>query len=148
MRKDTHVLLGFAVGMYLGWDLESSMIAAVVSSIGASIPDIDLKFKHRKTLHNIFAMAVLVTIVLLVSWFTGSPRRESLLVVSALAAGWLSHVLSDMLNYQKVFIFYPFSDFSVALGVARSNNPVLNMLLSAGAAALIYLRLRELGVVV
>ncbi|ADV65028.1 metal-dependent hydrolase [Desulfurococcus mucosus] len=141
MKKTTHVLLAAALGSYIGSDIASSLTALTVAGLASLIPDIDVHFKHRRTLHNIFALSLCI---LGAAFLLRYLKVYNTLILEAIAVGWLSHILADMLNIQGVRLLHPFSDASFSLKIARSNNPVLNITLSLLSITLITLRLKEL----
>ncbi|AFL66496.1 metal-dependent hydrolase [Desulfurococcus amylolyticus] len=140
MKGVTHLLLGAAIGLYIGYDALSSITASMVSGTSALIPDLDLHLGHRKTLHNIFALAVFTIMVSIILDHIG-VRNE--LIPKAVALGWLTHILSDVLNIQGVYLFYPFSEYSISLKIARSDSMVLNILVSLLSIILIVLRILQ-----
>ncbi len=77
-----------------------SLISLVLVSALSVFPDFDLKFEHRKTLHNIFAAGVIS--------YTFSFAFP-MLPLSLSLASYFSHICLDMLSPAGVAIFYPLS---------------------------------------
>jgi len=141
VKRGTHLLLGVALGSYIGSDVFSSLIAATLSGLSSLIPDLDLHLKHRKSLHNIFAVAVFTIGVALLLVKLGIYEKY---IIESIAVGWLSHIFADMLNIQGVYIFYPFSNISFSLKIGRSNSIVLNAIVSLASLVLLSLRIKWL----
>jgi inner membrane protein len=126
LRKITHVLFALALALWFlrDWSriatnikLYYAFIAVAVFS--STIPDLDLKLKHRKTLHNI-TVPVLTGLVL----WTLVPQAQ--LLVVAFILGWLSHVLLDALTTRGVYPLHPLLDYKLALKLCKSENPLWN----------------------
>jgi inner membrane protein len=126
LRKITHMFFALALALWFlrSWShiatsikLYYAFIAVAVFS--STIPDLDLKLKHRKTLHNI-TVPVLTGLVL----WTLVP--QALLLVVAFILGWLSHVLLDALTTRGVYPLHPLLDYKLALKLCKSENSLWN----------------------
>ncbi|MEM4913218.1 MAG: metal-dependent hydrolase [Desulfurococcaceae archaeon] len=138
MLGSTHVLFSVALILWLYPVRDPLAIAllSVLSGIGSTVPDLDLRFKHRKALHNLFVPFIIA--VLLIMVFSKISGIE--LYVSAFVLGWLSHILLDALTVKGVYMFYPLYNRGFKIGLCRSNSFACNFLLSALSVALISLR--------
>ena len=122
MDKEGHVLNAVLLGVGLGFVLEPTgtvetlrtVVAITVPvTLGALFPDVDTAFgKHRKTLHNLLALAV----------FVAFP-----LVFENLAYVWvgvLTHYVLDVLGSTRgIAPFYPLwsEEFGFPSGVTTSS---------------------------
>ena len=99
MMKKTHLLFGIAFflvcNLYFNFPLEFSIFALV----GAMLPDLDLKWKHRKVLHNLWVLGV---IILTMFYFEIS---EIAIVIFSL--GFISHLLADSLTKMGISWLWP-----------------------------------------
>lgn len=92
---------------------------AVITVLSSIIPDLDLRFKHRKLLHNIFAPLLFSALLNLLLVFLGIYPYYFIL---ALLVGWMSHIVLDMLTKRGVYIFYPILDHGISLKICNSNS--------------------------
>ncbi len=112
------VLIGIGVGVLLSptgdkWMVHSVFSVAIPVTLGALVPDIDTEFgKHRKTLHNVFVLAV----------FAAFP-----FVYGNLQYVWigvLTHFVLDYLGSKRgIALFYPLStdEWNFPFGVKVTN---------------------------
>lgn len=121
MKCTTHIATGaFAGALYATTLVDPTMTipTVILSAVGGMLPDIDSKssiisnalvipkflpLKHRGITHSL-PVTVLVYMI--------NP---------ALGVGYLSHVLIDLLNKRKVSLLLPFSKKKYALGIAKSD---------------------------
>jgi membrane-bound metal-dependent hydrolase YbcI (DUF457 family) len=156
MDKRGHVLNAVLLAIGLGYILEPAgdvatfrTIAAVFVPLilGALFPDVDTHFgKHRKTLHNLFVLAVVLAYPI---YFDN---------LQWVWLGVLSHYVLDVLGTTRgLALFYPLWDteYNVPLGVPVSSDYSQAMMLAvtafelAVAALLVYVVppvLTDLGV--
>lgn len=122
MNKKDHILNGLLLGVGLGFVLhpEGSVqtlvtVAAVLVPVvlGALFPDIDTEFgKHRKTLHNVFVVAILYGYTI---YFSN---------LQWVWIGVLTHFVLDVLGSKRgIALFYPLWDreFGTPVGVTTSS---------------------------
>lgn len=139
------MLFAVAIALWLAPGVVSSpeqvagvarVVIVLSSAAGAVIPDADLRFKHRKALHNIFAPLVLAAALSYV--FQGVTLAE--LAVTWLFIGWISHIALDVITVKGVYLFYPFYRRAISIGLCRSDSLFWNLALSALSLALIALK--------
>lgn len=138
MNRHTHVLFALALTAWLfkDVDLPALTIALTSSAIGSVLPDLDLSFKHRKTLHNVFALALLALLV-----YTVVPRWLCPgTCVIGFITGWGSHILLDALTKKGVGFFYPISSYHFRVGLCRSDSPLCNMFFTVLSIVFIVIR--------
>jgi len=132
LRRTIHALLGAAIGLSIaGTRIEYSIPCMVFGWIGGWFPDLDLKFKHRKTLHSLISMlsasALVYTVLSVVEAFLGLNTMAYFLTLSFFS-GWILHVISDSLTVKGVYILWPISDYRLRLASFKSNSLLLNII--------------------
>ena len=145
LKRVTHVLFAAAIALWLMPEVIGGLehitelaraVAVLSSAAGSVIPDADLRFKHRKALHNILVPLVLV--FALSYAFHGITLAE--LAVAWLFIGWMSHIALDAITVRGIYLFYPFSKRVIKIGLCRSDSLPCNLVLSALSLVLIALR--------
>ncbi|ALU12605.1 hypothetical protein EYM_05635 [Ignicoccus islandicus DSM 13165] len=126
-----HAALGFSLSVFL---LGPSPSVTLTSVIYSKLPDFDLKLRHRKSLHNVFAMLILTSVAFLMGPDAG---------LSALVA-YSSHLLGDSLTVYGIYPFYPFSNKRFRLAKFKSSSPILNLGAVALSAALLFAKFKGL----
>ena len=98
MEKATHLAFGVFIFSLFAYFLDYNFIYLIPLAIGAVIPDVDLKFKHRKIFHNIWVMTgISIGLYYYLNWIW------SILF----AIGFISHLILDALTPMGVYIFWP-----------------------------------------
>jgi len=116
------------------------VLGLATATIAAILPDADLRLKHRKSLHNVFAPLLLASLFALLF-----PDNKYIIpCMSGLLIGWLSHVLLDFLTVKGVYALYPLSGARFRLGLCKSDSITCNLLLSLVALAMIIARVGAL----
>ncbi|WFO76213.1 metal-dependent hydrolase [Desulfurococcaceae archaeon MEX13E-LK6-19] len=136
MRRSVHALMGASLGVLLAWNNALVFFPSLIFGwIGGYFPDIDLKFRHRKSLHNIFAIATATVIIyvgaysLFVNWGTLEPKYIPLYskyMALSFLLGALAHVFFDSFTPRGVFILWPISSARLRLGRIKSDNKFYN----------------------
>jgi inner membrane protein len=128
----THVVIGFGYGLLLGDDLVSSIFYGLISGFSSYIPDLDLRYKHRKTLHNIFVLTIIS--LLLYTGLIFLNKDYHLMnnymvfrIVLAFSGGWFLHLVVDSFTKMGVYWFYPLSNIRVRIPLFRSNSLIGNV---------------------
>ncbi|MEM4432744.1 MAG: metal-dependent hydrolase [Desulfurococcaceae archaeon] len=129
MYRITHVYIGFVIGLFIGINDIDSLLNGLIGAIGGFIPDIDVGFKHRKTLHNIFvpftiALSLLITNTYLIpmQW-----RIHSYNYLISFTLGWILHLVTDSLTIKGVYPLYPLiRNFRLRFAKFRSNSLLIN----------------------
>ncbi|UXD22505.1 hypothetical protein IPA_05605 [Ignicoccus pacificus DSM 13166] len=115
MRGDTHVAFAFALSFLIFFPTcVTCIMMAVLYSI---VPDYDIKYKHRKLFHNVFAMLLLTLPALLFG-----PQ-----VYLGAILGYASHLLSDIVTVRGVALLYPLSERYFRVAKLRSSSPLANL---------------------
>ncbi len=132
MNKSTHILFGIGFTLLiLNPTRTIPLILALMSSIiGASLPDLDLRFKHRMVLHNIFAIIGLTFLVYLVSTIIPIVNWYTIYIALGFALGYTSHIFLDSLTRAGIALFYPITRKRIRVLRLRSNSSIANALLS------------------
>ncbi len=98
MEKITHIAFGVFIFSLLAYFLDYNFIYLIPLAIGAIIPDIDIKFKHRKILHNIWILSgIAIAIGYYYNWRWGI----------LFSIGWISHLILDSLTPMGIYPFWP-----------------------------------------
>lgn len=84
------------------------VLAPIAVWFGAIYPDFDLRYLHRKLLHNIFAM-ILPAIGILLLFITTGRFNHGLIVTGAFCLGCSSHILADCITPYGTWVFWPVS---------------------------------------
>jgi len=144
------MFVGGCFGLLLGVDLYSSLVSSLMGVIGGFVPDIDLRFKHRKTLHNIFSLIALTMIVYSALLYAAkyayldpvNAYRFSL----AFASGMALHILLDSTTKRGVYILFPFSNRRLRIPIFKSNSVWANGFGISIGLFFLYLWLRQLDI--
>lgn len=114
VKRDTHVVAGVGLSLYLLSPRDVAIVAAALGGIiGSLAPDLDLKLKHRALLHSLVTVGLLCAPALYVGRSLGSPGPalpvelyETFFL--AIAISWSLHSLTDALNPAGVALLWPF----------------------------------------
>jgi inner membrane protein len=133
MRSDAHIALALALSFLLFFPV--CIVCIIMAIAYSTIPDYDVRHKHRKLLHNIIAMFLLTSPAL----FFGELAYLGALV------GYGSHLLGDMLTVRGVALFYPFSSKHFRLAKFKSSSHSLNLGMEIVSVLTILLKLHLLS---
>jgi len=131
VRKITHMFFALAlvlwflrsIQVYFNLNLQLYYTFIVTAVVSSTLPDLDLKLKHRKTLHNITVPLIVVLI------FYAIVPQIAIFGVAFLI-GWISHVLLDVITIKGVHPLYPLLDFKLALRLCKSESIICNTFIS------------------
>lgn len=136
MKRTIHSLMGSSLGLVLAWNNPFVIFTNIVFGwIGGYFPDIDLRFKHRKSFHNIFMITattiVIYMMVRLLFTNLGDLAKEYAAMYGYHSAisfllGALMHVFFDMLTPRGVYILWPLSNLRLRIKIFRSSSRVYN----------------------
>ena len=157
MREDTHVVVGAGVSSVaaslLGCSVSCLVLAATLNGVVHPLIDWLGHEKHwwqshprrHAATHSVLGSSILalgvVAVVARALSLVGA-RVDAWSLAAATLAGALSHLALDALNPSGVFV----CGRRVSLGIARYNNPVLNIALQAlGVMLLVYGVIRATG---
>ncbi len=144
------MFVGLAFGLYLSNSLPEAFIAGLLGIVGAWIPDLDLRFKHRKFLHNLFAITGFTLIIYgLLEYFSINNILPPKVVVTstyAFFSGYGLHLLFDSLTKRGVFILYPLSEkFRIRIPLFKSRSIWGNGFAIGFGLLIIYFWINKLG---
>lgn len=99
MMLPTHILAGGLIGVLIGFLYPGQMDLFITTGmIGGAMPDVDLVFEHRKTLHFPINYTVAAALLLTVAAIT-APPHISLIATLLLTAG--IHSITDVFGGGK-----------------------------------------------
>lgn len=128
MKRVTHILFVVALTTSIGFRAMPADTLYVATAILAStLPDLDLKKRHRKLLHNVFAPLILSVVLIAVLRGLG---LNAYYLVKGFIIGWFSHVALDLITKKGVALFYPLSSRYYGLRICESNSIACNFLIS------------------
>ncbi len=150
MYRITHVIIGFGYGLLLGNDPVSSILYGLISSFSSYVPDTDLGYKHRKTLHNIFVLTMLslllyTSLIFLSRNYHLLSNNIILRIVLAFSGGWLLHLVVDSFTKRGVYWFYPLSNVRIRIPLFRSNSLVGNVFFIMLSFIMYYYWINKMG---
>ena len=125
VKRITHIVFGLGLAIYLNNpQLKILAWCGFSAFLGSIVPDLDLKYKHRVLLHNVFSLMLISTIVAVLLKLTSIYNFN---YVWAFTIGYMSHILSDAFTKTGVTLFYPISNRRIRFTKARYDNPLLNI---------------------
>ncbi|NPA98394.1 MAG: metal-dependent hydrolase [Crenarchaeota archaeon] len=124
MHRPVHVIIGAVAALFFASSTYMIPLCAIMGAIGGYMPDFDLRFKHRKTLHNIFSLIIgsIVLYILLGLVPIDMLHRYIWQLVLSFSIGWLLHIFCDGFTKRGVYLFWPFSNKSYGPKLFRSNS--------------------------
>ncbi len=112
-----HILFAMGITYLLGYRTPDALLTALVF---APLPDLDLLFRHREMLHNLF---FILGFPLALRYIAPQiPFPADLIALT-------SHVALDMLSPAGVSLFFPITSRRFGLGIVRSGWPTLAVVL-------------------
>ncbi|RSN72466.1 metal-dependent hydrolase [Candidatus Methanodesulfokora washburnensis] len=119
--KVAHIIFAVLATWLLGYRTANDLITA---ALFAPVPDLDLFYRHRELLHNVF---FIVGFPLVLLYFAPQiPFPADLIALS-------SHVALDLLSPAGVALLFPFSKRRFGLGLVRSGVPTLVLVIFLAA---------------
>jgi len=100
MLKRTHLLFGALLFLALNVRLGYPMLMVVFSLIGSMVPDLDIRFMHRKLMHNLWVLALMI----IGGLASGLMNNQ---IATSFSIGFISHLLADSLTRTGVMPFWP-----------------------------------------
>lgn len=130
--RKTHLLFAALLFLVLYQALHLPLALAAFALVGALLPDLDLRFMHRKLLHNIWVLLILEWAAL-ASGFVVMPQAI------AFAIGWMSHLIADSLTHMGVMPLWPipWPKFRGAIRTGGASELVLMLVLLAGVVIVV-----------
>ncbi len=155
MYRSTHVFVGAAFGLWIGGSSPWTILYAFFGGLGGYFPDLDLRYKHRKFLHNIFVPLLLSFILyIMINILISSYNTEVLNINNTISKyialsffmGYMLHILMDSLTKVGVYILYPVSNIRLRIPLFRSSSLWANGLGFMFGGLFIYLWLDKIGI--
>jgi len=129
MQKTTHLIFGFLVLLMFSFILSFPLHLSLFAFVGILIPDIDIKIRklHRKALHNLWSLVIL----LFLGFVLGLFDRLSAMVFSI---GFLSHLIGDSFTHRGIMPLWPIKrpKFNGPLRTGRIEEYLLILVLLMG----------------
>ncbi|MFQ6009969.1 MAG: metal-dependent hydrolase [Candidatus Aenigmatarchaeota archaeon] len=100
MLKRTHFLFAALLFLLFNIKLGYPLLFLVFALIGTAIPDIDIKLMHRRLLHNVWVLALII-------FFGMGMKIMSTEIAISLSIGFLSHLIADALTVTGIMPFWP-----------------------------------------
>lgn len=154
MYRIVHVFLGLSTGLLICSSLPHSFLCGLSGALGGYIPDIGhVPFKRGKFSHSLVIPVTVITLTYCIRkiitpvLFIYDIFVETIVyMIYSLFIGWITHVLSDALTSQGVYILYPFINHRLRVFKRlRSNSIVGNISILFISALIIYVWLIKSG---
>ncbi len=128
VKKKTHVWLGVSTTLFLSKMVFNAgiglmILQALIASIASTFPDIDVRLRHRRTLHNLFALVLSSITAYILLVFLDLPWT----LVYAWIIGYGLHLATDLLTAGGVALLYPASKHMYRLTSRTYDDPTLNI---------------------
>lgn len=138
MKRATHAVFAVAVLSLTDlWNSTSVALYALVAILASIAPDLDLKAKHRKTLHNVL-VPLITSLVVYRLVLQNIP--SGFYYILSLLIGWLSHIFLDILTVRRVYVTYPLTNMGLSLKLCKSDGILCNVVLLVVSLLLIICR--------
>ncbi len=126
MHRSIHVIIGAISGLFFASKLYSVPLCLIMGGMGGYIPDFDLRYRHRKSLHNLFSILIgAISLYSLLNLIPLNLLRDNVWPLTlSFATGWLLHICCDSLTKKGIYIFWPFSNRVYGLRIFRSDSLV------------------------
>ncbi len=116
--------------------LHIAWLAGFYAALGAAVPDLDLRKRHRKLLHNVLALTLTTIAVSLASSMLFGAYAAYF--AAFYATGYVFHLFVDLFTRRGVALLWPFSNRMFRVCRLRSESLAANAFFSIlGAAALV-----------
>jgi len=100
MQKWTHLVFAALLFSVFNFVLHMPLYFSIFAFIGAVIPDLDIGFMHRKLLHNVWALGIMILAGLKFGLMDNT-------VAIAFGLGFISHLVADSLTHMGVMPLWP-----------------------------------------
>uniref|UniRef100_A0A7C4HA31 Metal-dependent hydrolase n=1 Tax=Staphylothermus marinus TaxID=2280 RepID=A0A7C4HA31_STAMA len=146
LYRITHVFLGIAVNLFLCKYPSYFIICGLFGALGAYIPDIKhAPYRRGKISHSLIIPVITIILTYLtIGFINGLDNYRFVLnivkhILYSLSIGWITHVLSDSLTAQGVYILYPFTNYRLSVfKKLKSNSIIGNLFIMFISTLLIY----------
>jgi len=129
MRKVAHEV--FAAGtaiLILNPSIAHIPLVLLGAITGGIFPDIDIKLKHRKLMHNVFSFLIISFTLLYTTHFILGSLNIFKIFIQAFLVGYFTHILLDLFTVRGVAILWPILVRSFSFSERRYDDPLLNTL--------------------
>ena len=154
LKRTIHAYMGMAIGFLIAGNNYYILPFSILSGwLGGWFPDFDLRYKHRKGLHNLIAALVFTSFVYIASYVLYSEfhllaKDVSSYISLSFIAGYILHLFFDSLTPRGVYIMYPLSSKKFRMSSFRSDGLFINalgFLISSSIIAYWFIRYTEFG---
>jgi len=134
LKRSIHAYMGLALGFLIASSNYYILPYTILSGwLGGWFPDLDLKYRHRKGLHNLIAAMVFTSFIYIASYALYSKflllTRDSPLYISlAFIGGYILHLFFDSLTPRGIYVLYPLSKKCLRIASFRSDGLFINAL--------------------
>lgn len=117
-------------------------IIVISGGVGSIFPDLDVRYMHRKALHNIFILIISSILVLILTKIINA----SMLITASYSIGYASHLAGDMLTRRGVAILYPLKTrfYRIPTPLGKSEDFLVNFVGVAIGLLLIFISLSKI----
>jgi len=125
LKRKAHLLLGVgAVLAILRPSINDVIIYIVLAALGSLVPDLDLRFKHRKILHNVLLSPIITLglVLALSKVLTLNPICMYLAIIIA----WFSHIIGDLFTIGGVALLWPLKSKRMRILKLRYDHPIVS----------------------
>ena len=129
MRKVAHEV--FAAGaaiLILNPSIAHIPLVLLGAITGGIFPDVDVKLKHRKLMHNIFSLLTISFALFYTTYFILSSLNILKIFIQAFVVGYFTHILLDLFTIRGVAILWPVFTRPFRFSERRYDDPLLNAL--------------------
>ncbi len=134
MKKITHIIFGLGATLYfISLYFPITYLHVITTIAYTTLPDIDIRFKHRRILHNVFSLAIATGILYYsISYLTinGVLQADPISISIAGFTGYATHLFLDSLTKRGIDILWPLSHKSIGVKTIRYDNPFWNTVIS------------------
>lgn len=132
MNRGTHLVFGVGVSLILvnPLSIPTTLAVLVGGVIGSTLPDLDLRVKHRMLLHNIFSLIILAITVYVLSSLSFITAPYTSYLILAFTIAYMSHLFLDMFTKAGVALLYPLNRRRYRLLKLKSTSSLANALLT------------------
>lgn len=144
MKRITHKIFALGITMFMLKPSLLNVLPALLATIfGSLFPDFDIRFKHRRFLHNVFALTFIgiLPLIMLENFFE-VPSYISLMS-KAFFIGYFTHIMLDLFSKGGVALFWPLRTRRYRVTEERYDNIYLNLFFSILGITAIIIYIKE-----
>jgi len=131
LKRITHVIFGIGSALFLLTpSIEKMVFAIFFSALGSVFPDMDIRFRHRVFLHNVFALTIATAVLFFILKFFINIGEYVEVSILSFTIGFFTHILLDTLTKTGVAFLWPFTTRRISFLKERYDNPYLNYVVS------------------